>query len=202
MDIFTRFNRKSIDDRRIDTLIGVSKGLIADEAINQSEAEFLLSWLIQNQQSSDHPILVNLLSRVEAMLVDGVLDDEESRELLSILKSISGETSEVGELAKSSTLPIDSPCPDVLVEGKRFCFTGTFCYGSRKLCHEVVASRGGIVSKNVTLKLDYLVLGAYVSDGWVHESYGRKIETAMDYRSRGYPVSIISEEHWANELGL
>jgi len=30
MDLFTRFNRKNIDDRQIDTLIGISKVPIAD----------------------------------------------------------------------------------------------------------------------------------------------------------------------------
>ena len=37
MDLFTRFNRKNIDDRQIDTLIGIRKGLIADGKVNQAE---------------------------------------------------------------------------------------------------------------------------------------------------------------------
>lgn len=41
MDIFTRFNRKQTEDRQIDTLIGLSKGLIADGKVVQAEAEFL-----------------------------------------------------------------------------------------------------------------------------------------------------------------
>ena len=43
MDLFTRFNRKNIDDRQIDTLIGISKALIADGKVNQAEAEFLMT---------------------------------------------------------------------------------------------------------------------------------------------------------------
>lgn len=39
MDLFTKFNRKNIDDRQIDTLIGISKGLVADGKVNQSEAD-------------------------------------------------------------------------------------------------------------------------------------------------------------------
>src|SRR5690606_13165451 len=37
MDIFTKYNKKSIQDRQIDTLIGLSKGLTADGKINQAE---------------------------------------------------------------------------------------------------------------------------------------------------------------------
>ena len=36
------------------------------------------------------------------MLEDGVLDNEESKELLSILRKISGEPTAVGEVAKTS----------------------------------------------------------------------------------------------------
>lgn len=79
MDIFTRFNRKNIQDRQIDTLIGLSKGITADGKVDQAEAEFLMAWLIQNRHS-ENPIIVNLLEKVESMLADGILDDEKSRE--------------------------------------------------------------------------------------------------------------------------
>ena len=101
MEMFTRFNRKSIYDRQIDTLIGLSKGLLADGQVNQVEAEFLMSWLVQSRQASDNPIILNLLDKVDSMLEDGVLDAEESMELFGILQKITGESSELGELAKS-----------------------------------------------------------------------------------------------------
>lgn len=60
MDIYTRFNRKSIDDRQIDTLIGISKGITADNLVSQAEAEFLLTWLAQARTQSENPIITNL----------------------------------------------------------------------------------------------------------------------------------------------
>jgi NAD-dependent DNA ligase len=196
VDIFTKFNRKDIQDRQIDTLIGLSKGLVADGKVDQSEAEFLQTWLIQNSQASDNPIILNLLAKVDAMLADGILDTEESLELLSLLHRFTGEPSIVGELAKASTLPVDDPVPNVTFEGKLFLFTGTCAFGTRKQCQEAVELLGGINAKGVTKRLDYLILGTYVTDSWVHESYGRKIEKAMNYRSAGVPLSIITEEHW------
>lgn len=197
MDIFTKFNRKSIQDRQIDTLIGLSKGIASDSNINQSEAEFLMSWLIQNRQSTDNPIIVNLLEKVSSMLGDGVLDREESEELLGILRRISGEKSEIGELAKTSSLPINDPPPDIDFDGKSFLFTGTCAFGTRKQCNEATESLGGSISKGVNKNLDYLVLGTYVTDSWAHETFGRKIEKAVEYRNSGLPIVIISEEHWA-----
>ncbi len=198
MDIFTRFNRKNIQDRQIDTLIGLSKGITSDGKVDQTEAEFLYGWLIQNRQASDNPVIINLLEKVSSMLADGFLDSEESEELLSILHQITGEPSEAGELAKASTLPIDHPLPIITFSNRSFLFTGTCAYGTRKQCTEATAALGGVIAKSVTKKLDYLVLGTYVTDSWVHESYGRKIEKAMGYRESGVPLVVITEEHWAN----
>ena len=199
MDLFTKFNRKSIDDRQIDTLIGISKGLVADGKVDQSEAEFLLSWLIQSRQNTDNPIIINLLSKVESMLDDGVLDSGESAELLCLLQKINGETSEIGELAKTTSLPIDRPLPPLTFKGMEFLFTGTCAYGTRKQCQAAIESLGGTSAKGVTKKLNYLVLGTYVTDSWVHETYGRKIEKAMKYRDEGVPLVIVTEEHLVNE---
>lgn len=199
MDIFNRFNRKNIQDRQVDTLIGLSKGLTADGKLVQAEAEFLMSWLVQNKQASDNPIILNLLEKVGSMLEDGILDSEESNELLKILNMISGEDSEIGELAKTTSLPINNPMPNILFESKSFLFTGTCAYGTRKECQLATENLGGINAKSVTKNLDYLVLGTYVTDSWAHETFGRKIEKAMEYRNSGLPLIIITEEHWANE---
>lgn len=202
MDLFTKFNRKSIDDRQIDTLIGISKGLVADGKVNQVEAEFLLSWLIQSRQTSDNPVIINLLSKVKTMLEDSILDAEESAELFALLRKITGERSEIGELAKTTSLPIDNPMPRVAFKGMEFLFTGTCVYGTRKQCQAAIESLGGINAKSVTKTLNYLVLGTYVTDSWAHETYGRKIEKAMEYRGEGVPLAIITEEHWVTEGNL
>ncbi|ROO37220.1 BRCT domain-containing protein [Salinisphaera orenii] len=202
MDMFVQFNRKSIDDRQMDTLIGLSKGLVADRQINQAEAEFLQNWLIQNRQATENPVIGNLLSKISVMLEDGVLDAEESAELLETLYQISGKPSEFGELARAAALPINDPAPQIAFEGSTFVFTGTCALGTRKDCQKAVEHLGGHNIANVTKKLNYLVLGSYVTDSWAHETFGRKIEKAMDYRDLGVPLAIITEEHWAKCGGL
>lgn len=201
MDLFNRFNRKSIQDRQIDTLIGISKGLIADGNIDQGEADFLFTWLIQNQHT-ENPVIINLLEKVDSILEDGILDSTEAAELFSILHGISGDQSEIGELAKPTSLPLDNPPPTVVFPGSTFLFTGTFAFGTRKECTSATETLGGVVSKSVTKKLNYLIIGTYVTDSWAHESYGRKIEKAMEYRGSGLPIAIISEDHWINQAGL
>lgn len=201
VDIFTKFNRKGIADRQIDTLIGLSKGIIADKVVDQAEAEFLRTWLTQNGHS-ENPIILNLLDKVGTMLEDGVLDKEETEELMGILRKIAGEPSEFGEIGKSTTLPIDYPLPPMSFANNYFLFTGTCAYGTRKQCQEATEALGGRNARSVTKYLNYLVLGSYVTDSWAHETFGRKIEKAMKYRDEGVPLVIVTEEHWANEGGF
>ena len=202
MEIFTKYNRKGIQDRQIDTLIGISKGIQADGHVNQAEAEFLLTWLQQSRQASDNPVVVNLLGKVSRMLEDGVLDNEESKELLSILRKISGEPAAVGEVAKTSMLPLDDPMPTIIFDDRTFLFTGTCVFGTRRECQEQVELLGGINARGVSKSLDYLVLGTYVTDSWVHESFGRKIEKAVEYRDSGVPIVIMSEKQWLEAGGI
>jgi len=43
MNIFQKFNRNKVDDRQIDTLIGLAKGVLADGIVNQDEVIFVIS---------------------------------------------------------------------------------------------------------------------------------------------------------------
>lgn len=52
------------------------------------------------------------------------------------------------------------------------------------------AAWGGIVAGSVNKRFNYLVISPYVTDSWAHESFGRKIEKAMEYRDSGIPLVI------------
>jgi len=197
MDEHLIFNRKSIDDRQVDTLIGLSKGLLADGQLVPAEVEFLHTWLVQARHATTHPIIINLFDKVSSILSDGVVDPEEGKELLGILAQFNGEKSELGEIAKPTTLPLNVPAPTVDFTARQFLFTGTCAYGTRKQCEAATKSLGGLLAQNVNQKLHYLVIGSYVTDSWAHETFGRKIELAMEYRDRGLPLAIISEVQWA-----
>ena len=176
-----KYAKSRISNRQVDTLIGLAKGIIADGVVTQEEAELLLTWLANNR-FTDNPLLGPLLDRIADMLSDDHLDGEEQEELLGLLIEFAGDPGSMGELLKSTTLPLDDPRPDVHIPGRNFLFTGTCAYGTRKVCESFIREQGGDVAKGVTKKLDYLVIGTYVTQSWMHESYGRKIEKAIEYR--------------------
>lgn len=97
---------------------------------------------------------------------------------------------------------LDDPAPEVVFEGRSFCFTGIFVFsnGDRNQCEAAVRARGGMCCQHPTRDLNYLVVGSFVEPAWAHQSYGRKIETALELKSHGSNCKIISEEHWTKYL--
>jgi NAD-dependent DNA ligase len=194
-----RFNSRRINERNIDELIGMSRMIIADGKVDQIEAEALHKTLINMGSKYENPIVQNLLNRITDMLQDNYLDEKESLELLEILTKFTGDDFDAGELTKSTSLPLDKPEPKVVIKGSNFCFTGVFMFGARKDCKRAVENAGGF---EVSLKkaTDYLVIGNYATDSWIHSSYGRKIEKAMEMKQKGHHIKIISESHWVDFL--
>ena len=192
-----RYAAKRLNDRAIDELIGLSRGLIADKHVSQHEAEFLQSWIAANLAYCNDPVVGQLYCRIKEMLVDDHLDQEEQRELLAILSEFTGESTVNHCQQLATTLPLCSPPPEVIFPDHIFCMTGKFAYGPRTLCQEVVVERGGAAATAVSGKVDYLVVGTFCSSDWLHTSYGLKIQKAAELRANGMPIAIISEDHWA-----
>lgn len=202
--IIRAFNAARISDRQQDELIGLVRGVIADGAVHQSEAEFLIRWIESNAGSSDRWPASLLYPRLRSMLADGVLDQEERSELFELLQRYSGNTPGVEErsVRRSTTLPLDHPQPTLKIQGSIFVVTGKFVYGIRKKVHAAIEARGGTCGGDVTLGTDILVIGEIGSTDWVHSTHGRKIERAMELRSKGGRPIIVDELHWAQQLGL
>jgi len=95
---------------------------------------------------------------------------------------------------------LDKPPPEVEFEGKTFCLTGRFVFGSNLDCEETIAELGGSVVPAPGKDTDYLVIGELCSPDWVHTSFGRSIERAIELRTQGHTLGIISEEHWVNAM--
>ena len=196
---YNRVSGDRISSRQIDELIGISRGLAADGQVNQAEAEFLQKWLAANLGISDQPVIRTLYDRVTAMLQDGTLNAEESRDLLDTLNQFCDRDFELGEVLKSTSLPLCNPAPVMSFEDKTYCFTGTFNFGQRKYCEEAVIERGGICG-SLTKNTNFLVIGLYATESWKHSSFGNKIIKACDLRESGLPIAIVSEEHWVTHL--
>lgn len=193
------YNRARLDDRLVNELTGLCHGLLADGTVDESEAKFLLRWVESNREVTGNPLVGGLYQRLSDMLQDGLLDEEEQRELIDAVVSFVGGAPMPDGLNYASTLPITKPEPAITIDGARFCFTGTFAFGSRNDCENAVAELGASAG-TLTKATDYLVIGIYATDSWAHSSYGRKIEKAVEMRNEGHHIAIVSEQHWLEHL--
>ncbi|WP_426221617.1 BRCT domain-containing protein [Pseudomonas sp. DWRC2-2] len=195
------FHQARIDRRSADALIGITAGLTADGKINQLEAEFLKSWIENHLVHLEDPVVNILYQRLADMLSDGVLDEDESIELLEILHQFAGlPVGAPQRTANVSSLPLNDPIPELDWLDRVFLFTGVMAYGPRKDCESLVTERGGVIGNSVSKKVHFLVVGSIGNEQWLHSSYGTKIKKAVELRNSGVPIAIISETHWQQVL--
>ena len=193
-------NTKPMADRQIDQLIGLAQGILADGIVSQVEAEMLQDWLHANQ-ATENPYVSRLLDHVEQVLEDGVLDEDEGKELHDALMSWTGGVVVDGEEFTTASLPLDPDPRTVRIAGNIFVFTGTGVFGTRRMMQGATVQAGGKVERNITMRTNFVVLGTYVTPAWAHQSFGRKIEKAMDYRDRkGTGLRIVHEQDWTRAL--
>lgn len=189
-----------LKQRKVDELIGICAGISADGIINKEEVDFICSWLDKNREATTCFPGDILVSRLRDMLDDGVLDAEESAELLSLLRESSGQQFSPSVTASSATLPFDDPPPAVEFTDRTFVFSGIFAFGSRAACENAVRARGGDAHPKVTERTNYVVVGSAANPEWKHASFGTKILRAIEIKKSGLPIALITEDHWAEAI--
>lgn len=192
------FNSARRTERDISEFLGLAKGVLADGVVTAAEADLVAQWIAGHPDAAEQWPLTALSARLGRIYQDGVVDADEQSELAEILRAIVGGTAGVvlGEPA-TTELPLDRPAPELAWCGSVFVFTGKFAFGTRAECQRKVVALGGLCEADVTRRTTYLVIGTFGSRDWVHSSFGRKIETAVSYKSgTGLPY-IVGENHWA-----
>lgn len=200
-----RYRGQAVQGRQIDELIGLVKGVLADGVICQQEVEYLLRWLETNRSAAHEWPASVLYPRIAAAMADGHLDDEEEADIMAMLLQAVGGAGTSGHhnsaaVGNSTTLPLSDPPPVIEIPEHTFCFTGKFASGTRAWCESVVLERGGIALPSITRKLNFLVIGEIGSRDWLHSTHGTKIQKAVEYRSSGVPLHIVSEQYWHHQV--
>jgi hypothetical protein len=198
-----RAARENNEAKAIDQLSGICAGILADEIVNEREANFFVEWVREHAALEPVWPFTDILSRVDRIFADGNCSDEEREELKEIMGALCGHShSESAPETYSTTLPFNSPAPEPIDFSKRvFNITGKFAFGARQKVMSAISGQDGIVIDSMpTQDSHYLVIGVFASRDWIHANYGRKIERAVELRDSGSGIAIISEEHWRKFL--
>jgi hypothetical protein len=204
--MFNFFTKQAATEARLlkrscEKLLGMCSGMLADGELSDYEILFLNNWLTEHDDIADTWPGEVLYERIRAALADGVIDDSDRSRLLATVKCLIGSTfQESGATSGlSSGVPVNA-IDSVDFAGKVFCFTGQFLFGTREACHRATLRVGGLPSRRINQKLNYLVIGAMSAQPRANTSFGRKIEKAVDYQKRGCPLLIVDEATWVGCL--
>ena len=181
-------------------LLGLARGLMADQELTDSEIHFLNEWLDErHSMTSSFPGNV-IHERIKDVLEDGVVTEEERSHLVDTLNMlIEDRLEDLAEQVDLTELWFD----DVgLIDFNkaRFCLTGNFVFGPEDVCKTAIEQRGGIVTPSVGDESHFLVVGGLGVDEWRSGGLGAEIESAMRLRATGKSVKIIPEDSWVAHL--
>ncbi len=191
------------DDVALHHLTGIVHGIVADAYINDSEIYALNSWIQKHLYLECQWPASIIFRRLRNVLSDGVITEEERADLYETLTSlVGGSLEEQGTVGGLSTrlFQEESLRINIDFQGRTFIFTGKFAYGTRASCEAAVIALGAAISSSITKSTDYLIVGTLSSRDWVNESFGRKIQKAMEMKESGHHISVIEEEIWCSYL--
>jgi hypothetical protein len=193
-------SERRVATRNMDELIGMCRMVLADGHVDDTEANFLLNWIESHFHAKDAWPGNMLYERLSHAMVQGHIDPNEESELLEVLGKVSGGPPVMSQPSVSGAIPFDDPPPHIVYQNQRFVLTGQFAYGSRKRVENVIESRGGECTESVSKKCGYLIVGTFGSEEWLHSNFGTKIAKAVEMKTAGKPISIVSEQHWVESI--
>jgi NAD-dependent DNA ligase len=191
----------AIRNRELSTLLGLCKGILADQVVNESEARYLRHWLHENENVAKVWPGNTLLRKIDLILSDDFASEEELDNLKKWLQVMLADTyAEDGTTSSGITHLKETTSESIIFPDRTFCFTGIFLYGVRRECESATTLKGGLCTNSVSRKLNYLVTGAEANDAYIGGSFGTKLQKAQDLISKGHPLKIISEELWQTAI--
>lgn len=182
-------------------MVGLVRGVVADGLVTAEEANRLATWTRDNPEVATRWPANLLHRRLERIFRDGRLDEREKRHLSAILAELAENPAGLGgDFPLATDSPLTWPEPEITFEGKIFVFAGETAYGPTHSCEREVTELGGSCERTVTRRTDYVVIGSIAASDWAQTDFGALVDEVVQYRARGVPIAVISEEHWMAAL--
>ena len=185
----------------LQVLCGIVHGMLADKELNDREIYALSNWVSANDFLKGCYPFDEIESLLTSILSDHVITNDEREALMAFLGNLVEfkdsynltEPDFVALREKHCVAGICAVCPNIVISGSTFCFTGASYKCTRDDLAAAITERGGIFRNNVSSKTTYLIVGNAGNPCWSYACYGRKIEKAMQLRKEGKHVQIVNE---------
>ncbi|HCU66154.1 MAG TPA: NAD-dependent DNA ligase [Rheinheimera sp.] len=184
------FNTITADIQRLHTMLA---GIAADAVVSKAELSGLEAWLAEHSHLENSYPYDEVSNKIAKVLKDNHIDQQEQKELLRLFGEFVAMQDD--KTITNPTVNDNSLCeknPHIDLTGV-FCFTGASSRYSRSEFKKVITGLGGIVTEDITTRLNYLVIGNKGQPKWKFGSYGGKIDAAIKLKKNGHPIQIIHE---------
>jgi len=194
------FSAVTSDLQRLQAIVS---GIAADHIITKDELEGLKQWMADHEHLRTCWPFEEIEGLISATLEDGLVNDAEQKALLSFFDefaAISEDQVLREPLFYSASNIFDelAVSPVIIFQDKWFCFTGYSGRASRNEIARMIKNKGGYFIDELSRNVDYLVIGTDSNPCWAFTCYGRKVETAIQYKKEGSNLLIVKENDlWA-----
>jgi hypothetical protein len=183
-------------------LLGLIRGVLADGVLNEKEILALNAWLGNHGKLLTHWPANAIAERIQAVLADGIITPDESKNLAETLTRILGcDSTSWSTLDPLPAAETPRPAQPIVIPGRSFMLAGNFLYGTHSRCQDAILRRGGLTDKIVGPSLDYLVVGALPPS----ESTGSELPVVLKQVrgliQQGCDITIVPEQTWHCALG-
>jgi len=182
-------------------MFGLVRGIAADGRVSADEAARLSEWARANPEVASRWPANVLARRLERIFADGRLEARERARLSTMLSQLAENPVGLAQgFPLATDLPVTRPEPEVTFEGQAFVFAGEMAYGPTHQCEREVIELGATCERGINRRTDYLVIGSLAADDWAQRDFGSLVDEVVQYRSRGVPIAVITEDHWTAAL--
>ncbi|RDX35035.1 NAD-dependent DNA ligase [Kangiella sp. HD9-110m-PIT-SAG06] len=187
-------------------LHSILAGVVADSQITEKELSGLSDWLMEHEDLRSCWPYDEVDSLITVVLSDQVIDEKEHKLLMAFFSEFidlyddKTLTAPLFSNDNSTIQGVCATCPEIVFEESLFCVTGASGSYSRKEFFEVIESLGGKTTKNLTQKVNYLIIGSEGNPCWAYACYGRKVEKAINMRKKGLPLVIVHENDFHDAM--
>ena len=184
-----RTREPSATTKALHDLSLIVEAITTDDQLTEGEVHYLTQWMMGNQELSGNYPYDRIFSLLSEILADGVLEQSELNQMLSLLKSTVDPVQE-----QSCGASITD------IAGKNICLTGEFDRAPRAQIDNELAGLGAVVQKNVNRRTQIVLVGGQGSEAWCAGNYGTKVKKALELQSKGFDIQIVREKDFFSDV--
>jgi hypothetical protein len=188
----------------LNRFMGFCAGIACDDMIRLEEAKGIILFAREHDDIMSDPIVRAIVYCCDDALLDGTIDAIESANICSAITQLVGDSYADTGLSSLGNTPVfpEGTLPNELtsLEGEIAVFTGNFDVRPRKILEDELAALGATISKTITSKTSYLIVGSEAARDWVSTHKGNKMIKALDLQGKTGRPEFISESQLKKAL--